>query len=99
MIVYISIGNSDDKLSQKSWSEFHQIIDSVVRNRAKIVHGAWVSESTSEYQNACWCIEFTLGPAGRADFKDMLAMYADEYLQDSIAWAEVERTEFITPGH
>ena len=95
MIVYISIGNSDDKLTQKQWSNFVKMVDSFIRTRAKVVHGYWLSESSSEYQNACWCVEHELGPAGRSDMKDVLRAYAREFNQDSIAWAEVKETQFL----
>jgi hypothetical protein len=102
MIVYISIGNSDDKLTQAEWSEFYRRVDAAVRGGA--VHGAWVSGSASAWQNACWCIEFepTAMVVTRAGdectrleaLRAGLARLAGEYNQDSIAWA-VADTEFI----
>jgi len=95
VIVYVSIGNSDDKLTQKEWSKFLMLLDSFIRTRAKVVHGYWLSESSSEYQNACWCVELELGPAGRSDMKEVLASYAREFRQDSITWAQASEIEFI----
>lgn len=95
MIVYISIGNSDDKLTQSEWAFFCRDVDIIIRSRRLQVHGQWFSAPDSKYQNACWCVEHEFGPAGREDFKDQLRTIARQYKQDSIAWAEVERTEFI----
>lgn len=101
MIVYISIGNSDDKLSQADWSAFVRDVDNYVDfvcdGGAATVHGRWFSASDAAYQNACWCVAFVdddhLG--SRAGWlRDNLPALAKTYRQDSIAWAEAT-TEFI----
>lgn len=56
MIVYISIGNSDDKLTQSQWHDYMQDVD-LVFDYVQI-HGRWFSEPISIYQSACWCVEF-----------------------------------------
>lgn len=93
--VYASIGNSDDKLTQARWSEFHASFASEVRDYATAVHGAWLSAPDAPWQNACMCFE--VDPADVADLKHALATLAAEFGQESIAWAEVSRTEFIGP--
>lgn len=100
MIVYVSIGNSDDKLTQAEWSRFWHDVDAVIRasiygdgKRAVTVHGAWQSVGTDRWQNACWCIDsggLDLGP-----LKNHLRAIAGNYRQDSIAWAQVKDTEFL----
>lgn len=104
VIVYISIGNSDDKLTQAEWADYYRKVSQAVRTGH--VHGQWVSEPASAWQNACWCIEFD--PDTRLVTSDghehsrvewlrrRLTELAREYRQDSIAWAEA-RTEFLTP--
>jgi hypothetical protein len=92
--IYLSIGNSDDKLTQREWSMYRQDIDNLVRRWAGTIHGAWVSPSAEPWQNACWCFEWDPQKTG---LKLTLAKYAAEYGQDSIAWAEAPVTEFITP--
>ena len=94
MTVYVSIGNSDDKLTQPQWHDFVASVDSVLRSLAFHRHGMWFSASDSEYQNACWCIE--IRPDRAAQAKERLADIAADYLQESIAWAEAV-TEFVTP--
>ena len=91
--VYISIGNSDDRLTQRRWAEFvlraHQIIEA----RAAVLHGSWVSPSAQQWQNACWCavIRLAVVPA----LKDELRLLSREFDQDSIAWAKASETEFL----
>ena len=92
MIVYISIGNSDDKLTQVEWSSF--IIEMITRvvtlgNR----HGEWFSTPFAAYQNACWCVEFD-NPTDLDEAREVTAEIREKYRQDSIAWAIAE-TEFI----
>lgn len=92
LTVYISIGNSDDKLSQAEWSTFHSAVDQVIRRGAHRVHGAWLSPSADPWQNACWCIEIE----SSIWLRGQLANLARAYEQDSIAWAEAPVTEFLS---
>ena len=92
MIVYISIGNSDDRLTQAEWSAF------TVRMAAEVtglgtVHGAWFSPSNARWQNACWCVEFDT-PQVALDAREMASELGRTYRQESVAWA-VAQTEFV----
>jgi hypothetical protein len=92
--VYVSIGNSDDKLTQADWSLFvDETYEAIARQSH--VHGVWTSASADRYQNACFCFELPAERIGKV--KDALARVAAEYRQDSIAWADAETT-FITPA-
>lgn len=91
--VYISIGNSDDKLSQAEWAAYYRDVNLAIRNWIGDVHGQWVSEPASAWQNACWCVEVG---EGRDGLRDALADLARKYRQDSIAWAEAPVTEFLS---
>lgn len=90
--VYISIGNSDDKLSQNEWSQFYEETDELVEFAAHQVHGRWASAPTARWQNACWCVELHDDDAD--NLKRDLPGLAYRYGQDSIAWAEAT-TSFI----
>ena len=92
--VYISIGNSDDKLTQTQWSEFWIAMAAEVVSLAQKTHGAWFSNPAGPWQNACWCVEFT------SEAAEKTARYAATevrklFRQDSVAWAVVPETEFI----
>lgn len=100
MIVYISIGNSDDKLSQMEWGKFYHKVDLTIqgyRHSGVQIHGRWVSQSTDHWQNACWCSDtYPLGHTLVNLLKNQLRDLAAEFGQDSIAWATAE-TEFLSP--
>ncbi len=93
--VYISIGNSDDKLVQREWAGFYRRTNLALRDFAQAVYGQWVSEPASAWQNACWCV--TVDPRRAGDLKVELRKIAGEYRQDSIAWAEAPKVEFLPP--
>lgn len=94
MIVYVSIGNSDDKLTQSEWAQFVSRTTSLVEGAA-LIHGRWLSEPSSAYQNACWCIDVHDEPNGVEWLRGALARLAADFRQDSIAWAEAPVTEFL----
>lgn len=95
MAIYISIGNSDDKLTQAQWSEFIAEVDDAIR-LAPEIHGRWFSAPQSPYQNACWCID-RISPDRVRLLKSKLQELASCFNQDSIAWADAS-TEFIGGG-
>ena len=97
MIVYVSIGNSDDKLSQQEWHDFVNAVLKTLIQASIQRHGVWFSLPQSQWQNACWCVEFDDAyPEPAVWAKRRLGELAAEYRQDSIAWAVAE-TEFIAP--
>lgn len=96
MIVYISIGNSDDKLTQVEWAAFWIETGRALYVKGAYFHGVWTSETNSEYQNACWCVEFSDAEYMLLAIHDLKRL-AGKYRQNSIAWAEVPETVFLTP--
>lgn len=95
MSVYVSIGNSDDKLSQRRWVEFIEDVSIILDDHSRVIHGAWYSEPKSFFQNACWCFEPKILIAA-VDMRDRLRLLAAKYGQDSIAWAECPETDFLS---
>jgi hypothetical protein len=93
MTVYVSIGNSDDKLCQVDWAGFVDQVGYAVRLESTVVHGAWLSGAADPWQNACWCFEVEPKDVNR--LKATMRRLATTYGQDSIAWAEVPVTEFL----
>ncbi|HEV2244923.1 MAG TPA: hypothetical protein VGR98_28065 [Streptosporangiaceae bacterium] len=94
MIAYISIGNSDDKLTQKEWAQFEIAILTRIKPLARWAHGEWFSTPFAAWQNACWCLEFPDDPVVLTEVREVLAEIRDEFRQESIAFA-VAQTEFI----
>jgi hypothetical protein len=96
LTVYASIGNSDDKLTQAQWSEFHDIFAALIRTAATQIFGDWLSASNARWQNACVAFEIDVEAADR--LKRALVNLAAEFNQESIAWAETTGTQFLGPG-
>jgi hypothetical protein len=96
MIVYISAGNSDDKLTQSEWAQFLAELDYLLQRHSANVHGVWYSAPVSPWQNACWCVELPDDDGTRAGFVKMrLAEIREKFRQDSVAWAEAPATVFL----
>lgn len=92
-IVYASVGNSDDQLSQKVWSDYAEEFVNEITQAANKIFGVWFSESSSPYQNACVAFEVDRETADA--LRDTLTELRKFHKQESIAWAEVPETEFI----
>lgn len=93
--VYISVGNSDDKLTQHKWAAFVGEVRAAIRrrpDRGAIIHGEWFSLADAPWQNACWCVQLPAIEA--APLRSILRGIRAQYGQDSIAWA-VAATEFV----
>ena len=99
--IYVTIGNSDDRLTQAEYAEFHHRVDLLIRgaveDRGGTIYGAWVSPSTEPFQNACWCFgpPQDWGAPDETALRVGLRVLALHYRQHSIAWAEAE-PEFLT---
>ena len=57
MTVVVQIGNSDDKLSQREWSEYVGDIQRVVGRWSEEIHFSGGSSFGAPWQNACWVLE------------------------------------------
>lgn len=88
--IFISVGNSDDKLTQAQWSEFVQRIGRIIDDYATEIHFGAVT--LAAWDNVAWLIDCTdyLAPS----LKNALTEYRQIYDLDSVAWLEGE-TEFI----
>jgi hypothetical protein len=91
--VYISIGNSDDKLTQAEWSAFALDLAAEVASVGHL-HGSWASQPLSPWQNACWCVEYP-GEKEAAAARATAAVIGRKYQQESISWAVALRTDFL----
>lgn len=90
MNVLVSIGNSDDRLSQAHWAAFihavRTLLDVYTEAGAIRVHGEWFSKPDSPWQNANWCFE-PLHKVAPVFVEDLIAI-RKKFGQDSIAWTE-----------
>jgi hypothetical protein len=85
MTITVQIGNSDDKLTQKEWSDF------VTRMRLLLfavpMHFHACSEGSMEWQNAVWVFEVE-GDYEREWLKEKVKEIRKDFRQDSVAWTE-----------
>lgn len=93
--IYVSIGNSDDKLTQALWSSYVDTADVTVREWCSQLLGFWLSPSADRYQNACWSGEIDEGKL--EDLRIDLRRLARVYDQESIVLS-VASTEFLEPA-
>ena len=97
--VYISIGNSDDRMTQRDWNGYFRDVEALLQpggwKVVRTIHGAWQSPSAAPWQNACWCVE--LDQADKGQLQADLRRIAISRKQDGIAWAEAPVTEFLGP--
>ena len=91
-VVYVGIGNSDNKLTQKEWAQF-TTRTYLTCDRYGAVVSVWYSNPNSEYQNACICVAQV---KRNSQLKRALEVLAGEFRQDSISFAEA-KTSFIQP--
>lgn len=94
--IYASIGNSDNKLTQQEWSEFFLVFNAAMTLVSDQIYGVWASRTTDRYQNAC--IAIRMKKKHLAHLKNDLSEIAEDYKQDSIAFAAIDDTELIVPG-
>lgn len=82
--LYISIGNSDDKLTQKEWSEYcAELLFIVESGMMERTYGVWYSAPDSKFQSMCVAVEC---PQERVmDLRFHLSELCKKYRQDSIA--------------
>lgn len=94
--IYVSIGNSDDKLTQKEWYRFCDDLVSILDDFAEDdrIYGQWYSLPNAKWQNMVASIEINVSQVD--NLRDVLSQLAAEYRQDSIA-LQPGTAELITP--
>jgi hypothetical protein len=88
--IIVQWGNSDDKLTQKEWSEFCSVLAQMANNMP--THFFGFSSPVASWQNGCWVFASTM-PEVR-DIKFTLANLATRFKQDTIALT-IGITEFV----
>lgn len=91
--IYVTIGNSDDKLSQKEWAWFINDIRNEIKCWGGEVFGEWFSKPDSAYQNACFGAAFDHDKVG--GYRASIRQVREVHRQDSVAFAVVDYTQLI----
>lgn len=81
--VFVSIGNSDNKLTQAEWYEFVAGVIAAMRGHCDTYLGDWYSAPFAPWQNMCCAAEVT--PSNIDKLAGWLDRLRVRYKQDSIA--------------
>lgn len=90
--VVIQIGNSDDKLSQFTWSAYCMQIRRMLARVTKEIHFIGGSPFDAAWQNACFVA--SIERHRKTELVESLAKIRKDYKQDSVA-VMFGTTEFI----
>jgi len=92
--VTIQIGNTDDKLTQRRWSEFIVRMDHLVHNVSSKVHFHGGSAFDSTWQNVAWVFEMGTNLAETGAFTGAIEELRKRFNQDSVA-VTIGETQFV----
>lgn len=81
--VYVTIGNSDNKLTQSEWRSYTDDLTKCIRLYYSVIFGEFYSLPNSFVQNACYSGQ--IRQMNIPEFKQELKKLAKKYNQDSIA--------------
>lgn len=82
--VVVSIGNSDNKLTQAEWHEFVQSVDVVLAKCVRRTHFRGFSPGEAPWQNAAWWVE--MDERRVLGFHEDLRRLLPKFNQESIAF-------------
>jgi hypothetical protein len=81
--ITITIGNSDNKLTQEEWSYFVGEMHSIILTHVKSIHFSGGSNFDRPWQNACWVCETF--PDKLSELLGKIIECREGYRQDSVA--------------
>jgi hypothetical protein len=106
-IVYLTAGNSDDRLTQCQWAgliaEMRELLQPeepgpyLPEYEFQVVFEGFAAPH-GEWQNACWAVLLPRFPdtdGAVAWLRRQVAALATRYGQDSISWVQADHTDFL----
>jgi hypothetical protein len=93
MNVVVSIGNTDNKLTQKEWSDFVAEVNEEIERREVQVHFFGGSPNWTPWQNVAWILEINDVALAQRFLGEVQRIRA-KYRQDS-AWVLVGKGEMV----
>lgn len=99
--IVIAIGNSDNRLTQREWHEFWMEFNTEIQYYGRLagieVHGTWMSDPVSPFQNAAWSLSWSNDMIHLTrDLQYLLREILPKYRQESMAWTVGNTT--LVPG-
>jgi hypothetical protein len=91
MYIVISIGNTDNKLTQQEWSSFVVQMDSALHLEGKI-HFFGGSSTWDPWQNAAWILEST---SNIKSIQEVVTLIRKRYNQESAFFMIGDGTPFV----
>lgn len=92
---YMTIGNSDNRLTQGQWSQYCAAAHALVHFHHVDVFFVGYSAPFSQYQNACF--SFTYRAAVEDELRKEIAELAFRFNQNNIALALIDAAELVEP--
>lgn len=85
--VYVSIGNTDGRLSLEEWAQFFRETNDLMTGVKFInqVYGVWHSLPGQPYMNACWAVR--VSAVNINPLREALRQLAKKFRQESIAFS------------
>lgn len=84
--ITVQIGNSDDRLTQREWSEFNEAVRASIKRDCVKLHFDGAPSATAPWQNAAFVFEAM--PAQAREIRTVLKFVRKSFRQYSIAWTE-----------
>ena len=81
MYAVVSIGNTDNKLTQQEWSKFVEEMGEFIRQTADHIHFDGAPPNSAPWQNFAWLVEFHNGVYN--SFLPGITTIRERYKQDS----------------
>lgn len=95
-VVFVSIGNSDNKLTQAEWNQYCLEVETYCDHLSTRFYAKCYSLSNAPFQNAVFSMEC---PATTiSSLRSCLSMAANKYRQDSIAMNVCDSTDMVSPA-
>lgn len=95
MTLYITIGNTDNKLDQQCWHTFTQHLYSLMLFHCHTIHGEFHTQSNTPYQSCCMSGELN-EELDLENIENSVSILARNFNQDSIAMS-ISETKLVQP--
>lgn len=96
VLVFVTVDNSTNRLSQNEWCHFVASMRSYIHRRAWTVD-EFFTEPSSNRQSVCWSMRIYTHESAHEELKEDVAMVARSWHVESVGWS-VATMEDLTPS-